>query len=107
MPRALHFNARPRFSLPSLRSMRQELGALEGCLIEVKALVRNWTYRLWKERAFGGNRSKLVSVVKCPHFFHRHHAMVSAMHPAASWKTRLWRTSKCKQRRDLRKAEEQ
>jgi hypothetical protein len=107
MPRTFHFNERPRFSLPSLRSMRQEFGELEGCLIDVKGLVRNWTYRLWKQWAFGGYWGKVGSVEKRLHCLHGHHAMVFSVHPAASWKARLWRASKCKERRDLRKAEEE
>src|SRR5580693_8552936 len=49
----------------------------------------------------------MVSAEEHFHCFYRHHAMVLTMHSAARRKTRLWRASKCKQRRALQKAEEQ
>jgi hypothetical protein len=49
----------------------------------------------------------MVSVQERLHLFHGHHAVVFAMHTAASRKPRLGSASKRKQRHDLRKAEQQ
>lgn len=107
MPRAIKCNACPCFSLPSLCRMRQYLGEQERRLIEVKGLVRDRAYRLGKQRALGVYRSELVSIEQRLHLFHGHHAMMFAMHPAAGREPRLGSASKRKQRRDLRKAEQQ
>lgn len=107
MPCAFKGYTNPCFSPPRLRRLRPNLGAQERCFIKVKDLARNWTDCLWEQRALCRNGDELGSVQDCLHRFHGHHAMVFAMYPATSWKARLRRASKRKQRRDLRKAEEQ
>lgn len=107
MPRAFKCNPCPRFRLPGLRRVRQDFGEQVRRRTEGKGLVRSWANRLGKERALGGHRRKAVSVENRLHLFDGHHAMMFAMHPATSRKSRLGGAPRRKQRRDLRKAEEQ
>lgn len=109
MPRAFQGNPRPRLRLHGLRRMRHHLGVQQRGTIAEECLMRDRAYRLRIQRAFHRRRSEMLPapVQHRFHRFHRHHAMVFAMHPAARRQPRLRRAPQRKQRRDLRKAEQQ
>jgi hypothetical protein len=107
LPRPITRNTSPGLNLTELRRVRKHLGVQRCGQMDRQGLVMGWSKRLWEHRALAMNSQQVLSSLKFCYLLRGHHAMVSAISPAASGQPGLGVSSPRKRRPDELKAEEQ